>query len=156
MNLRLLATPLFAATLLLSTLGCSKKDEPKPDATPTAGYTIDGRAVKCNATGVRTTSYGFDALIVTLTTTPQPANGPEMLTLTFTKLPGEPIDKYRSELTTLTVTTASGVKTTPHTGTLFKLRTESSGKIAGDFTAYLDTPIGVPLIPITDGYFTGI
>jgi hypothetical protein len=105
---------------------------------------------------VHTTSYGSDVLTITLTTTPQPANGPETLTLSFTKLPSEPVDRYTSQLTTLTVTTASGVTTIPDTGTTVILRTESTGKIAGDFTAHLNTPVGVPLVIITRGYFAGI
>jgi hypothetical protein len=36
MNLRLLATSLFTTTLLLSTLGCSKKEDPSTPTTPTS------------------------------------------------------------------------------------------------------------------------
>lgn len=49
MNLRLLATPLVAATLLLSTLGCSKKSDPAP--------TLEG---SWNVTSIVSTQYHGD------------------------------------------------------------------------------------------------
>ena len=43
---RLLTTPLLAAGLLLSTLGCAKKEDPAPTPAPAPGsstHTVDGR-----------------------------------------------------------------------------------------------------------------
>jgi len=154
MNLRLLATPLFATGLLLSTLGCSKKEDPKPDPTPTAGYTINNRDVKCNATGVHTISNSTDLLVVTLITTPQPTSGPEVFTLTLTKPTSDPIGNYQTVGSSLTTTTATGPATTTYGTTTAAVRNGStSGKVSGGFATYLTVP---PTTTITGGYFADI
>lgn len=92
--MRLRVNGLLAASLLLSTLSCTKKDTPA--ATPTLGtgsYKLDNRKVTCTVRAyVR--SYAnlpptggvvlpYDELDVYLTTTPQPAAGPESLRLYY-------------------------------------------------------------------------
>jgi uncharacterized lipoprotein YehR (DUF1307 family) len=49
MNLRLLATPLVATTLLLSTLACSKKEDAQPTASNNASYKLDGTTITCQS-----------------------------------------------------------------------------------------------------------
>jgi hypothetical protein len=91
MNLRLLATSLAAATLLLSTLGCSKKDEPTVTPTSTTGtgsFKRDGVTI----TGKATASLGYfnhpngqtvqDLFIIIVETTPS-ASDARSLTVEF-------------------------------------------------------------------------
>jgi hypothetical protein len=145
---------LVAATLLLSTLACSKKEDPKPAPTPTAGYTLNNRDVKCNATGVHTITNNTDLLVVTLTTTPQPTSGPEVLTITFTKPTSDPIGNYQTVGSSLTTTTATGPATTIYGTSAGSVRAGSaSDKVSGGFATALAAP---PLNAITGGYFTDI
>ena len=96
MNLRLLAPPLVAATLL-STLGCSKQD----DATPvnTGSYKLDGVLRNCKAETysdlATSNGYTYKRLTVYLTTTPQPASGAEALKVIFYKVASQADTSYR-------------------------------------------------------------
>ena len=96
MNPRLLTTPLVAATLLLSTLGCSKKDAATPSNS--GSYKLDGVLRSCTATAyirtVPTSSYSIDILTVYLTTTPQPTSGEENLKVIFIKRSGQADTAY--------------------------------------------------------------
>lgn len=78
MNLRLLAIPL-AATLLLSTLGCSKKEDPAAKVENTASYMLDGQTKTCVASQIVSSQSPMDYLTIRLTTVPQPSDGPETL-----------------------------------------------------------------------------
>jgi len=154
MTLRLLATPLAAATLFVSTLACSRREDPNPDPTPTAGYTRNTRNVTCNAVGVHTVVNNVDFLVVTLTTTPQPASGPEIVTIKFAKFPNEPIGNYQAMSSDLTTTTATGGLVTSYGTTAGSVRAGSaSGKVSGGFATSLTTP---PLTAMTGGYFSDV
>lgn len=99
MNLRVLTTPLtlVTATLLLSTMGCSKKDEPAP--INTGSYKLDGMLRKCTAETYSRSftigAYSYEELTVYLTTTPQPASGFEALKVIYTKNAGQADTTYR-------------------------------------------------------------
>lgn len=110
MQVRFLSTFTVASALLLSTLGCSKKEESTPAPAPISGtgtYKLNGRMVNCKATAVlRGTGTGQNYLFVRLTTMPIPASGEEHLELTFTKGPNRPTAEYQPEEATLTYTNA--------------------------------------------------
>jgi hypothetical protein len=97
MEKHLLATPLVAIALLLSTLGCSKKNDPAAEHPAiVASYMLSGTLIKCTASSqVVTSGLGTDYLTLTLTTTPQPATGAQRLQLTFTKSTGQPLAAYQ-------------------------------------------------------------
>ncbi|MGI4863084.1 MAG: hypothetical protein ACRYFZ_04120 [Janthinobacterium lividum] len=101
MKLRLLATPLVATTLLLSTLGCAKKEDATPTPTASGSYILDGKTINCTVKAVVQTSLAgnpaqsYDVLDVELTTTPQPASGPEKLDLYFQKQTGQSPNAYQ-------------------------------------------------------------
>jgi hypothetical protein len=102
MNLRLLATPLLATGLLLSTLGCSKKEEPTPDPIGTGSYKLDGVLRTCEVRVfddapkvVTSSSLYYNYMEVQLTTVPQPQNGAQDLVLYFYKKAAEPDNYYR-------------------------------------------------------------
>lgn len=87
MTLRLFTTPLLAAFLLLSTLGCAKKED---DATPVpaagmASYQLDGRTITCKAQLSIDLNVNGTSLNVHLITTPQPTTGEETLDLYYYK-----------------------------------------------------------------------
>jgi hypothetical protein len=99
MNLRVPTAPLtlVAATLLLSTLGCSKKDAPTPSNI--GSYKLDGVLRNCSAEtygrSLVSVGYNLEELTVYLTTTPQPASGFEALKVIFTKVAGQADTTYR-------------------------------------------------------------
>jgi hypothetical protein len=137
MRLRLLATPLVSAALLLSTLGCSKKDDP---AASTGTYTLNGVLTPCQVT-VSTRSGRADYLIadyLDLQLTPtDPQRSGEAVSVHFTKSIDAPTSTY--EL--LFVTLSSSANQVPYainytvpdaTATLNQL---SSGGYTGTFSA---------------------
>jgi hypothetical protein len=70
---------------------------------------------------------------VTLTTRPQPASGPEVLTLSFTKPAGDPVKNYAPGVYQLITSTASGPVTLVAVGNVAALYSSSSGGISGGF-----------------------
>lgn len=103
MFLRFLTRLLLSATFLLLGAGCTKKTDPQP-AVGTGSYQlatyqhVDGhresRQVGGEARTVVTSDTGYDYLEVWLTTTPQPASGPETLKLHFHKPLQRPSSAY--------------------------------------------------------------
>jgi hypothetical protein len=85
MNLRLLATPLVAATLLLSVLGCSKKEDPVAKVENIASYMLDGQTKTCVASQIVSSQSPMDYLTIRLTTVPEPSSGPETLDIRLWK-----------------------------------------------------------------------
>jgi hypothetical protein len=111
----------------------SQQDDPTPEPTATAGYTLDGRIIKCTATSVQpTTNAGSHLLVVTLTTRPQPASGPEVLTLSFTKPAGDPVKNFAPGIYQLITSTAAGPVTLVAVSNVAALYS-SSGGISGGF-----------------------
>ena len=159
MNLRLLATPLLATGLLLSTLGCSKKDEPAASAT--GSYELDNTTVSCQAkASVSTTTSGslsYDYLVVDLVTTPQPTTGDETLHLYFVKINVASNNTYT--LSDITLTTKGNAVTQHFSVDAATLTTTSSGGFSGAFSGKLIPQVGSPSLPypaITNGTFTNV
>jgi hypothetical protein len=159
MKLRLLALPLLAAPLLLSTLGCSKKDDPVASSTGTASYQLDAATITCQAkTYASTATSGgltYDYLEVDLTTTPQPTTGPELLKLFFFKEGGQPNTAYR--LNDLSLLTKGSTYPYYFANQVTTITPTSSGGFSGTFTAKASSPVGGspgPYSTITAGIFT--
>lgn len=140
MNKRLLTTPLVAATLLLGTLGCSKKDE-VPAAS--GSYVLDGRTVNYTTQAwVQTLASSYSSaptrhmLTVELTTTPEPASGPEKVELFFMKeATASPKTYLPSDLYLTNAANSKGVACTNVRVTLsedaglYSAKFEGSGKV---------------------------
>jgi hypothetical protein len=153
MNLRLLPTPLLATGLLLSTLGCSKKDDPA--ILSQGSYKLDGTTITCQSKAFvsSATSGGlsYDYLLVDLTTTPQPASGPETLKLYYQKPAGQPTNAYI--LSTIELSTKGG--TFGFMSTVSTLNTTLGGGFSGTFSATaFRTGTQPPYSTISDGVFT--
>lgn len=89
--------PFLPVALLLVGLNtaCSnKKDDPQAPPTSTASYEFDGQARICKATQSTSSYSGYDFLTISLTTTPQPAGGPEVLAIALRKPTGQPTSAY--------------------------------------------------------------
>jgi len=157
---------LLTAFLLLSTLSCTKKDD--PPATPVLGtgsYKLDNRTITCTVRAyVR--SYAnlppsagvvlpYDELDIYLTTTPQPAAGPESLRLYYyrpTAMSPYLLNQVwffaagQYSLAGEFISTAATAVPT------------SGGHFSGTFAAKMDENSGIiPRLPyqrITDGVFT--
>jgi hypothetical protein len=155
MNLRLLATPLLATGLLLSTLGCSKKEEAAP--VTMGSYKLDGTTKSCQAKAYvsSATSGGlaYDYLELDLTTTPQPASGAEVLKLYYLKPSGQPTNAYILNSLELSVNNnlysfGNNVST---------LNSTTSGGFSGTFSATASRGTSAPPYTyITDGVFTDV
>jgi hypothetical protein len=153
MNLRLLTNSLLFTTLLSSTLGCSKKDDPTPLTVSTGSYKLDGVLKTCQvkaATGF-ITSQNTDELNITLTVTPQPASGTEAVALTFS-------NSYQLEQ--IVYFTNGGI-----TGTLYRndvtTLQQTNGSYSGTFSGTSVTPFltsaGATVYPkLTDGVFADV
>ena len=148
---RLLST-LFAG-LLLSTLGCIK--EPV-NVSGTGSYKLNNAERHYVAQGdiafPTRLNQVYDELSIHLLTTPEPATGPESLTLTFSKLRSQPATAYQA--LTMTYRTAGGTQATYplHAVTL----QEDGNKFAGTFAGPSPTGTTPPLLDITAGTFTGL
>ncbi|RZJ90735.1 MAG: hypothetical protein EOO60_08655 [Hymenobacter sp.] len=156
MTIRLLATPLVAATLLLSTLGCSKKEAAAPAVT--GSYKLDGVVKTCQVTALSvpassSTQVPGDQLLLTLITTPQPAGGPEGIVLTFSKPFGQPPAAYQLDGFAYLL----GTSGTPYNNEVTTLQ-EASGSYSGTFSGTpATTGTGTTLArKITDGVFAGV
>jgi len=155
MNLRHLATPLLATGLLLSTLGCSKKEEAAPTAM--GSYKLDGTTRSCQAKAyVSSASSGglaYDYLEVDLTTTPQPASGTEILKLYYLKPSGQPTNAYL--LSSLELTAKGG--TYSFGNNVSTLNSTISGGFSGTFSATASrTTTAPPYTTISDGVYTDV
>ncbi len=153
MNARLLATPLVAATLLLSTLGCSKKDDPTARSINTGTYTLDGVVTPCQVT-VGINSNGADYLYLRLTPTDPQRTG-ELVFVYFSKPLGTPFSAYVLTQATLSFSKSSAAyilvyKDSEAKATLNQL---SSGGYSGTFSA-TSTTAGTQVI--TAGAFTDV
>jgi hypothetical protein len=153
MKLRFLTTPLLATSLLLTTFGCAKKDDPA--ATPAVGtgsYKLDNTTITCQAKALTSSAssggLAYDYLEVDLTTTPQPASGPETLKLYFFKPGGQPANAFTLREITLDTKGSSY----PFSNDVTTLTSPSTSTFSGTFSA---TASGsVPYRTITAGVFT--
>jgi hypothetical protein len=157
MKLCVLTTSLLlTTTLLLGTVGCHKKDDPILTPVGTGSYTLDGRAVSCQATAsAATTSRIYSTICITLTTTPAPASGAEVLYLYFHKPLAQPTAAYQPTEIFYTPTPSSLV-TPPGFASLYRYDTgvlteTSTGVFSGTFA--IQVP-GYPIGVFTQGVFT--
>lgn len=159
MNLRLLDTPLLATGLLLSIIGCSKKDEPA--ASTTGSYKLDNATMSCQATAststVITNGISIDYLFIDFITTPQPATGPETLRLYFVK-PNVPTN---NTYTLYDIGLANDINTIPYSFSVTSatITSTSSGGYSGTFAGKIINSTGgtpAPYTTITSGKFTNV
>jgi hypothetical protein len=159
MNLRLLATPLLATGLLLSTLGCSKKEEAAPTAT--SSYKLDNATISCQAKAststVLTNGISTDYLFIDLVTTPEPATGPETLRLYFVK-PNVPTS---NTYTLYDIGLANDINTIGYSFfvTSGTITSTSNGGYSGTFAGKINNSIRstpAPYTTITSGTFTDV
>ncbi|MGI4865359.1 MAG: hypothetical protein ACRYFZ_15665 [Janthinobacterium lividum] len=162
MKLHLLATPLVATILLLSTLACSKKDEPAP-TTPnpnTGSYKLDGQLVSCQAKAFeypnRTGVYQ-DQLQIQLTIAS--ASGTiDNLLLGFSKNVGSPLSAYYFDgILHMTANSNASLQTRSYlSNTNFTLSRTAGGGYSGTFSATSSGLGGVASSLVTEGVFTDV
>ncbi|TDN39132.1 hypothetical protein A8B98_20350 [Hymenobacter sp. UV11] len=157
MMLRLLATSLITLLLLVGTLGCSKKDSAGP-AMNTGSYKLDGQPVTCQVRAHDESYYRAgvysEYVDVTLTTTPEPASGAQLLQLSFYR--SSPTAAYQLSSVYL-FDKGSPVLTCAFNSTAATASIASDGSLAGTFAAQEDghtTP--PPYTAITAGVFTNV
>jgi hypothetical protein len=157
MRIRLLTTFLVATTLLLSTLGCSKKDDPiRTTTSGTGSYVLDGRTINCqvsaNSSSRFTAGQQYDDLQVVLQATPTSPNS-EVVRLEFGKPSGQPNTAYT--LSSITYFTSSDLAVARgYSNSAAATLTETSrGVFAGTFSA---TDFSTPNSTITAGTFTKV
>lgn len=133
MKLRLFAISLTTVTLLLSMLGCSKKD----DATlisATGSYKLDNVTKNCKVVVYIRDAASNTQLTISLSTVPEPQNGPEVVQLFYTKLPGQPNTSYSLVSTTLVANNSAYVTVaTSYATTRTLLTVGSNGLCRGTF-----------------------
>lgn len=83
---------LLVPVLLLALNSCSKKDA--VEAKNVASYTLDGQTKNCLLTQTASTQTSFDYITLSLTTTPQPSSGPEVLELKLWRISSPPNASY--------------------------------------------------------------
>jgi hypothetical protein len=157
MRLHLLAIPL--ATLLLSTLSCSKQEDVKPTTTPLGkgSYMLDGGSlmncqVSASTSARPTAGQQYDYLLVTLQTAAQPTTG-GVVRLEFGKPAGQPNTAYT--LASLIYFTNSSLSV----GRLYSnsqaatLTETSKGVFAGTFSG---TDFSIPNGTLSAGVFSDV
>ena len=141
----------------LAAAGCGKKNDPgpAPDRIAVGCYKIDGRTITCQVTATVTPahslggSYPYDALEVTLITTPRPPTGHEELYLNYEKLPGQPNTAYKAHrLVLFSYSYQVGFPTDGVT-----LRETGRGGFSGTFSGKVSN--AAPPV-ITEGVFTNV
>jgi hypothetical protein len=153
---------LIASSLLVSTASCTEKEDVPPAPallSPTGSYKLDNRTITCQTVAGGDYTYGsghtgtdYDFINVTLTTTPTPADGAEILQLNYSR----PRAGAAYQLYTLTYYTKGSLTPAGEfsgiTGTVMK---KTSGGFAGTFTGQAQSsgPITWPYKVITDGVF---
>jgi hypothetical protein len=101
MKLLLLIINLTATVLSLGMLSCSnRKDEVTP-ISATGSYKLDGVLKQCKVSAYVRNANSNTQLTISLSTMPEPRNGPEAVQLFYTKLPGQPNATYQMVSTTL-------------------------------------------------------
>jgi hypothetical protein len=154
MLLRLLSTSLLAITLLLSTVGCSKKDD--PTAAPTLGtgsYKLDGLTITGQATAaigsVTSGSQTTNLLYIHISDTPTLQSNTKTALLIFQKTPAQPTSAY--VLTQINYAKDGQLQSDEYaTNTVATLTETSNGVFSGTFSGTA-SPSGST---IRDGIFT--
>jgi len=160
MNLRLLTTPLLATGLLLSTLGCSKKEEDAKPTNGTASYKLDGVTRTCQVTATITNitnnSTPNDLLHLTLTTIPEPAGGKEVVNLYLSKAVGQPTSAYQPysfDYSGKSVTSGAYLSGILYNNITTSISQTSGGGFSGTFKATTNPTV---YGPISDGVYTDV
>jgi hypothetical protein len=153
MNLRLLTTPLLATGLLLSTLGCSKKDDPV--ALNTGSYKLDGNTFTCQAKALASTSSDgrLSYLKIELATLPEPATGPETLRLYFAKANTQSSNTYT--LTDISLISKGNTSLYFFSADAAALTTTSSGGFSGQLITSI-SPTPALYTTVTNGTFSNV
>jgi hypothetical protein len=121
----------------------------------TGSYQIAGQAKTCQvATIVSSTSTGRTYLVVQLTTIPQPANGPETLSVEYAKDASDPLSAYQVTTIRLGNNGTTTLMFPNQTATLTSL----NGSLSGTFssTGFTNAGSSAPFSGITDGVFTNV
>jgi hypothetical protein len=158
MHRRLLVMPLLGAALLLSTLGCSKKEVPSP-VPGTGSYKLDGTAKTCQAkASISAGSIGSNTYdFLNLELSPTPETGNETLRLYLYKLPGAPSSTYL--LNNLEIVVKGARNLYNFAPTSFTLTVTEAGGISGTFSAVVSassSSVPGPYTTITEGSFTDV
>jgi hypothetical protein len=157
MTLRLLTIPALTSGLLLSMLGCSKKDDPtRTTPVGTGSYTYDGTLVNCQASAT-TTSKLYKGqhqyyLYVTLQPTPK-LSASKSVRAEFVKLEGQPNTAYRLFAVTYFADSSLVVHTLHTNNTAGTITETSSGSFTGTFAG---TDFSNPAHTISAGTFTDV
>jgi hypothetical protein len=164
MRLCLLTIPFTYTALLLSALGCTKKDDPNATPSNTGSYKLDGRATIFKAQcflylGRDTANRPTNTLVIRLTESSQAPN--ETANVVFSKYESEPASAYI--LRSVDIIQASPPSPVPTTrpyqdARQFTISPTGSGGFSGTFTAHSDssTYSGRPSSAVTDGVFTDV
>ena len=160
MNYRFFHSPLLALALLAGTLGCSKQTDPAPAlVTGTSSYELTSRQVTSSlvtsrqvngqAHVIASQDAGYDFLEVQLTTTPQPASGPETLKLYFSRQTGQPTTAY--QLDDIVMYDHAKLQGSPFENDVATIVATSNGGFSGTFSGTLGHLTGGF---INDWYYT--
>jgi hypothetical protein len=153
MQPRLLASLALAIFFLFGLLNCSKKGSPAPPPTNTGSYLLNGQLKTCQVAAYTSSSAGQDYLALHLTTTPQPASGPEVLYLNCVKPTGQPSSAYQALQYSLARNGTTNLIFSNPTIAL----TSTSNSLAGTFSA--PAPYSNPAVTfssLTAGVFTNV
>jgi hypothetical protein len=135
MHLRSLLTPLLSSTLLLSTLGCSKKND--PPAVGTGTLRSDGPLISCNVSASRsssaTTGRQYDYLLVTMQATPASASS-EVVRIEFVRPAGRTTSDYNLSSITYFASSSSAGRLY-NNATSASVGETSNGVFSGNFFA---------------------
>jgi hypothetical protein len=157
MTIRLLTIPLVTSGLLLSMLGCSKKDDPaRTTPVGTGSYTYDGTLVNCQASATTTSGLYKGQkqyyLYITLQPTPKLPAG-ESVRAEFVKLEGQPNTAYRFIGITYFADSSLLVHTLHTNNTAGTIIETNSGSFTGTFAG---TDFSNPGHTISAGTFTEV
>lgn len=155
MTSRFLITPLLAAALLLSTLGCAKKED--PIATPvvnTGSYKVTGNAIAGQTKGhvqLNVNGTNVDALVFAILNTSPPPNSTGSLLLYFEKPTGQPSTAYRPTGINYFPTNTDPLAMLDFTTYAGTITETSTGVFSGTFSG--TTASGISL---SEGVFTNV
>ncbi|GAB3638255.1 hypothetical protein GCM10027422_38450 [Hymenobacter arcticus] len=144
--------------LLVSTLGCSKKNDPA--ATPAIGtgsYKISGRLVsgqsrayvQATATGQKT-----NVLYISLSDTPTLQNNTQTVLLTFEKPVGQPSTAYQLTAMVYAPNNTNSFDAVSFNNQVTTIQETSTGVFSGTFSGNSSTAPATG-VTLTEGVFTG-
>lgn len=143
MNLRLLFTPLVATTLLLSTLGCSKKDDPATPAVGTGSYKVSNRLVTGQSrAALQPVAAGqqTQVLYIYLSDTPTFQATTQTVLLTFEKPIGQSSTAYQLTAMTYSPDGISNATMVTYANDVTTIRETSTGVFSGTFSGKSTSP----------------